>query len=265
MWASRREIECAISRKTVSIVPSAGSRTDSYAASAARANAAATSIGSTSSPGPARELLGRAADDLAEDHARVAARPHQRGARERVDQLGAADLVDHLPVEAVELVAHGAQGERHVVAGVAVGDREHVEVVDLLAPLLEVGGGGADDAAESLYRGIGHAGSDGTLDPGGAFASVLGGLRDLVRLQAARADVDARGCRRLLLDPDLLQVRVEAPPGRDHRVAPRVAEGGALAAAVTDLGHGTGHGSEGAGPAAVIQRRTEDDVLDRLN
>ena len=29
MCARRREIECAISRKTVSIVPSAGSRTDS--------------------------------------------------------------------------------------------------------------------------------------------------------------------------------------------------------------------------------------------
>ena len=33
----------------------------------------------------------------------------------------------------VELVEHGLQGERHVVPGVAVGDREHVQVVDLLA------------------------------------------------------------------------------------------------------------------------------------
>jgi hypothetical protein len=32
------------------------------------------------------------------------------------------------------LVEHGAQRERHVVAGVAVGDREHVEVVYLTAP-----------------------------------------------------------------------------------------------------------------------------------
>ena len=33
--------------------------------------------------------------------------------------------------ETVELVEHGAQRERHVVARVAVGDREDVEVVDL--------------------------------------------------------------------------------------------------------------------------------------
>ena len=46
-WATR----CAIARTAESIVPSAGSRTDSYAASAARAKAAATSTGSTSSPG----------------------------------------------------------------------------------------------------------------------------------------------------------------------------------------------------------------------
>src|SRR3954452_17585543 len=60
----------------------------------------------------------------------------------------------------------------------------------------------------------------------------LGGLGDLVRLQAARADVDAPGAATLLLDADLLEVRVEAPPGRDHRVASRVPEGGTLAAAV---------------------------------
>src|SRR4051812_25826814 len=41
----------AIARTAESIVPSAGSRTDSYAASAARANAAETRIGSISSPG----------------------------------------------------------------------------------------------------------------------------------------------------------------------------------------------------------------------
>src|SRR4051794_17085780 len=41
----------AIARTALSIVPSAGSRTDSYAASAARANAALTRIGSISSPG----------------------------------------------------------------------------------------------------------------------------------------------------------------------------------------------------------------------
>jgi hypothetical protein len=57
----------------------------------------------------ARQLLGRAADDLAENHARVAAGAHQGGAGEGVDQLRPADLVDHLAVQAVELVAHRAQ------------------------------------------------------------------------------------------------------------------------------------------------------------
>ena len=63
-----------------------------------------------------------------------------------------------------------------------------------------------------------------------------GRLRHLVGLQAAGADVGAKRAA-ALLDPDLLQVRVEAPLGRDHRVAPGLAEARALAAAVTYLGH----------------------------
>ena len=105
---------------------------------------------------PAGQLLRCAADDLAEDDTGVASRTHQRCAGESVDQLGATDLIDHLPVEAVELVAHRAQRERHVVARVAIGDREDIEVVDLLAALLQMGRRGTDDSPESLYRGIGH-------------------------------------------------------------------------------------------------------------
>ena len=52
---------------------------------------------------------------------------------------------------------HGAQRERHVVARVAVGDREDVEVVDLLAPGLELRRGALDDGAEADEAGIGHA------------------------------------------------------------------------------------------------------------
>ena len=44
--------------------------------------------------GPADELLGGAADELREDHAAVAARAEQRRARDRLDDLVAADLVD---------------------------------------------------------------------------------------------------------------------------------------------------------------------------
>ena len=111
----------------------------------------------------ARQLLGRAANDLGEDHAAVAARAEQRGAGDGLDDLVAADLVDRLAVEAVELAHHGAQRLRHVVPGVAVGDREDVEVVDLLAPRLELGAGGRDDLAEAIYGGSGTANRVDTL------------------------------------------------------------------------------------------------------
>ena len=64
----------------------------------------------------------------------------------------------------------------------------------------------------------------------------LGGLDDLVGLEAAGADVGA-DLAPLVDDPDLLQVRVEAAPGGDHRVASGVAERRSLSAAVTYLGH----------------------------
>ena len=64
----------------------------------------------------------------------------------------------------------------------------------------------------------------------------LSGLGDLVGLEAASADVGA-DLAPLVDDPDLLQVRIEAAPGGDHRVASGVAERRSLAAAVTYLGH----------------------------
>ena len=65
---------------------------------------------------------------------RVAPRPHQRRAGDGVDDLVAG------PASASPSRARGrssssstcAHRQRHVVAGVAVGDREHVQVVDLL-------------------------------------------------------------------------------------------------------------------------------------
>src|ERR1700761_5922825 len=80
----------------------------------------------------------------------------------------------------------------------------------------------------------------------------LGGLGDLVGLQAASADVGAERAT-VLLDPDLLQVRLEAALRRDHRVAAGLAEGRFLAAAVTYLCHTTRDGTESGDPA--LQQR----------
>ena len=106
--------------------------------------------------GAAGELLGGAADDLAEDHAGVPPGPHQRSPRERLDELGAPDLVDLLAVEPVQLLHHRPHRHRHVVAGIAVGDGEDVEVVDLFAALLEIGVSRGHDPTEAHDAGIGH-------------------------------------------------------------------------------------------------------------
>src|ERR1044071_7310348 len=64
-------------------------------------------------------------------------------------------------------------------------------------------------------------------------------LRNLVGLEAPRADVSPQ-LAAVLDDPHLLQVRVEATLGRDHRVAAGLAERRSLAAAVAYLGHRVG-------------------------
>src|SRR5580693_155651 len=55
-------------------------------------------------------------------------------------------------------------------------------------------------------------------------------LGDLAGFEAARANVDAARSALGVDDADLLEVRVEAPAGRDHRVAAVVAERRALVA-----------------------------------
>src|SRR5918992_5286310 len=104
-------------------------------------------------------------------------------------------------------------------------------------------------------RRIDGSGTERDYSRGAPFASPLrpapdrpsGGLGHLVRLQAAAADVDApRGA--VVVDSNLLEVRVEAPPGGDHRVRSRVPERGLLTAVPADLGHGTEDGS-GAAPS----------------
>ena len=107
--------------------------------------------------GPADELLGGAADELGEDHAGVATGAQQRRAGHGVDDLVAPDHVDvALRGEIVELGQDRAQGQRHVVARVTVGDREDVEVVDFLAARLELRECGLDDQPEAEKARIGH-------------------------------------------------------------------------------------------------------------
>ena len=183
-------------------------------------------------PRAAGELLGRPADDLAEDHAGVPPGAHQRRTRDGVHELVSVGR-DRLAVEPVELLHHGLHGQRHVVARIAVGDREDVEVVDLLPAGCELRVGGLDDPAKALDGGIGRH-RTGIIPP-----KRLRGLDDLVGLQAARAHVDAARAP-AVVDLHLLQVGVETAPGGDHRVAPGVPERGPLAAAVTDLGHRDG-------------------------
>ena len=104
------------------------------------------------------ELLRRAAHDLGEDHARVPTRPQQGGAGHRADDLVAAAHVEWIALHAVELLEDRAQGEGHVVARVAVGDREHVQVVDLLAAVLQLRQGSGQDTAETDEALVGHWG-----------------------------------------------------------------------------------------------------------
>ena len=151
-------MRCAISRTTVRIVPSAGRAHGAVGAVGRARHRRADQHRVDELAGARDQLLGGAADQLGEDHAGVAARAQQRGAGDRVDDLLAADLVERALVlgEPVELVEHRAQRQRHVVAGVAVGDREDVEVVDLLAACLELAERALDDGAEAEKAGIGH-------------------------------------------------------------------------------------------------------------
>jgi hypothetical protein len=71
------------------------------------------------------------------------------------------DLVDRAflvaSLQAVELSQHRAQRERHVVAGVPVGDRKHVEVVDLLASRFQVRQRPRHRRAKTNQIGIAHS------------------------------------------------------------------------------------------------------------
>jgi hypothetical protein len=226
--------------------------------------------------GAGGQLLGGAADELREDDAAVAAGAEQRGACDGLDDLVAPDLVDravNVHGQAVQLAEDGIERERHVVARVAVGDREHVQVVDLLPARLQVGERALHGHAEADETGVGHETTVSARAAGatrwradGAGGEAAGrpgsdGLADLAGLQAARADVHAPGCR-TDEDADLLQVRVEAPLRRAHRVAAVLTESGTAPTAVTDLRHSAAQCSGTAADGAVrVQPTTQNSGL----
>src|SRR5207302_1791829 len=74
--------------------------------------------------------------------------------------LVAPDVVDRAFLgcarQPIQLLQHGAQRQHHVVAGVAVGDREHVQVVDLFAARLQRGEARFNRPAKANDAGIGH-------------------------------------------------------------------------------------------------------------
>jgi hypothetical protein len=142
-----------MSRTTVSIVPSAG-------ALRRAGHRGAHEHGVDELARARDELLSGAAQELGEDDAAVAARSQQGGAGHGVDDLVAADLVQRAVDgrQAIDLLQAGPQREGHVVAGVAVGDGEDVEVVDLLAARLQVREGALERDAETDQAGVGHAG-----------------------------------------------------------------------------------------------------------
>src|SRR4051812_24801580 len=236
MCASSDATEVAMSRITVSMVPSAGARTESYARWAERAIAEPISTGSTSSPG--REISSSAAP---------------RTSWERITPLlprapsSAARATDSTiwsrPISSI-VCSPSACARR------STSSRQARSVSAMLSPVSPSATGNTFRSLISARRDSRCASAPSTAarkrtrlgsgrrDGGTARASAPGsdGLDDLAGLQAPRADVHP--LRRLAHeDPHLLEVRVEPAPRRHHRVRAAVSERGALPAAVTDLGH----------------------------
>ena len=74
-----------------------------------------------------RHALAHAAQELREDHARVAPGAHQGAVPDGLADLGQAGP----GLDALELADHGFEGQRHVGARVPVGHRVDVQAVDV--------------------------------------------------------------------------------------------------------------------------------------
>jgi hypothetical protein len=132
------------------------------------------------------------------------------------------------------------EGQAIDVAGLPAGVYDLVNEVNASRSLLE--SSYADDVAAVKLRlswpdGTSSAPAIAVLGScAAAHCPSLDGFDDLAGLEAARADV--RPLRLALeQDADALEVRVEAAPRGDHRMAPVVAETGLLPTDCADLGH----------------------------
>ena len=86
----------------------------------------------------ATQPFGHAPKDLRGDHARVAARPHQRSKTD-----GPGNAICGLIRDLFALFQRRAGGGEHVRAGIAVGDGEDVQGVDLVDVRCQIGDRGA--------------------------------------------------------------------------------------------------------------------------
>src|SRR3954454_18462752 len=234
MCASSDATAVAMSRMTVSIVPSAGARTESYARCAARAIPAPMRTGSTSSPG--REISSSAAPRMSwERMTPLLPRAPSSAARATESTIWSRPISS-------SVCSSSSRARR------STSSRQARRVSAMLSPVSPSATGKTLRSLISARRVSRWASAPSTTarkrtrlgsgsgTAGGRGPPALQRLCDLAGLQAARADIDA--ARRLAdQDPDLLEVRVEPPPRRHHRVAAAVSEGGALPAAMTHLGH----------------------------
>src|SRR3954470_2331646 len=229
MWAISLAARAAISRTTVRIVPSAGSRTEPYARSAARAMAAAVSTGSTSSPG--REMSSSAAPRISWLRMTpLLPRAPSSAARATESTIWLRPISSISPC--VERLSSSCSTARSVSA--------------MLSPVSPSATGKTFRSLTSSRRDSNCASAASItrrnrrrLGSATGFRGLLSGLGYLAGLEAARADVDALGSAGLN-DPDLLDVDVETALGRDHRVRAALTKGRALAAGVTDSSHRAG-------------------------
>ena len=235
-----RSASSAISRTTVSIVPSTGGLTASYANVVPVRRASARLLPSTvpstraSAVAIPRTIVLRITPEL----------PFASIVAARWTSAASSAVVAEVERSSASTIPRIAQ--REVRAGVAVGHRVDVERIDPPAVPLEVRERSPREPRAVRARSVTGAslrrGGAGAVRDPGELAEPLDGLDDLAGLQAAGAHVVA-GRLAVENEPHALEVRLEAPLRGDHRVRAGVPRPGALPADDTDPGHAAGDGS----------------------